>query len=68
MASPKVCNGEEQKPAGATELGRERLPRVPGIAKHRELALSVEAGLTPTQAITLATRTAAALLNLYDRA
>jgi imidazolonepropionase-like amidohydrolase len=40
---------------------------VPGVAEHRELALSVEAGLTPMQAITLATRNAAALLNLDDR-
>ena len=42
-------------------------PRVPGIAEHRELALSVQAGLTPLQAITLATGNAAALLNLTDR-
>jgi imidazolonepropionase-like amidohydrolase len=47
--------------SGATAL------RVPGIAEHRELALSVTAGLKPMQAITLATRDAAALLHLSDR-
>ncbi|WBO21312.1 amidohydrolase family protein [Sphingomonas abietis] len=47
--------------SGATAL------RVPGIAEHRELALSVQAGLSPLQAITLATRNAAALLELRDR-
>jgi imidazolonepropionase-like amidohydrolase len=41
--------------------------RIPGIAEHRELALMVEAGLTPTQAITSATSNAAALLKLDDR-
>ncbi len=41
--------------------------RVPGIAEHRELALTVQAGLTPLQAIQLATANAAALLNLTDR-
>ena len=41
--------------------------RVPGIAEHRELALLVEAGLTPLQALSLATRDAAALLGKADR-
>lgn len=41
--------------------------RVAGIAEHRELALSVQAGLTPLEAIRLATSEAAALLNLSDR-
>lgn len=41
--------------------------RVPGIAEHRELALSVEAGRTPLQALGLATANAAALMNLHDR-
>lgn len=41
--------------------------RVPGVAEHRELALTVQAGLTPLQAITIATRDAAALLQLDDR-
>jgi len=47
--------------SGATPL------RVAGLAEHRELALLVEAGLTPLQAITVATRNAAALLKLNDR-
>ncbi|MHC1480662.1 amidohydrolase family protein [Frateuria aurantia] len=47
--------------SGATPL------RIPGFAEHRELALNVEAGLTPLQAITLATGQAAALLDLSDR-
>jgi imidazolonepropionase-like amidohydrolase len=42
--------------------------RFPGVAEHRELALSVEAGLNPMQALTLATSNAAALLKLEDRA
>lgn len=41
--------------------------RVPGIAEHRELVLMVEAGLTPMQALTVATSDAARLLRLSDR-
>jgi imidazolonepropionase-like amidohydrolase len=41
--------------------------RIPGFAEHRELELTVEAGPTPLQAITLATRNAAELLHLDDR-
>lgn len=41
--------------------------RVPGIAEHRELALSVQAGLSPLRALSLATEQAAALLHLADR-
>ena len=41
--------------------------RIPGVAEHLELALMVEAGLTPTHAITNATSNAAALLKLDDR-
>jgi imidazolonepropionase-like amidohydrolase len=41
--------------------------RVPGWAEHRELQLLVDAGLTPLQAIRLATANAAALLDLHDR-
>jgi len=47
--------------SGATPL------RIPGFAEHRELELTVESGLTPLQAITLATRDAAELLRLEDR-
>jgi imidazolonepropionase-like amidohydrolase len=41
--------------------------RIPGVAEHLELALMVEAGLTPMQAITNATSNSAALLKLDDR-
>ncbi|GAD10749.1 amidohydrolase [Gluconobacter frateurii NBRC 103465] len=41
--------------------------RLPGFAEHRELALTVEAGLTPLEAIHLATGNAAELLELDDR-
>jgi imidazolonepropionase-like amidohydrolase len=41
--------------------------RIPGVAEHLELALMVEAGLTPMQAITNATANAAKLLKLDDR-
>ena len=41
--------------------------RIPGVAEHLELALMVEAGLTPLQAITIATSNTAALLKLDDR-
>ena len=41
--------------------------RVPGVAEHRELALSVQAGLTPLEAIHIATQNAALLLHLTDR-
>src|SRR5262249_1384736 len=41
--------------------------RIPGVAEHLELALMVEAGLPPMQAIINATSNAAALLKLDDR-
>jgi len=41
--------------------------RTPGVAEHLELALMVEAGLTPMQAINNATSNAAKLLKLDDR-
>ena len=41
--------------------------RIPGFAEHRELQLMVAAGLTPMQAIRIATSQAAALLGLDDR-
>ena len=41
--------------------------RIPGMAEHLELALMVDAGLTPMQAIANATSSAAALLKLDDR-
>jgi hypothetical protein len=41
--------------------------RIPEVAEHLELALMVEAGLSPMQAITNATSDAAALLKLDDR-
>ncbi|GBQ94067.1 amidohydrolase [Asaia krungthepensis NRIC 0535] len=47
--------------SGATPL------RLPGYAEHRELVLLVEAGLTPLEAINLATQKAAGLLGLKDR-
>lgn len=47
--------------SGATPL------RVPGVAEHRELALMVQAGLTPLQALHIATQEAALLLDLHDR-
>lgn len=47
--------------SGATPL------RLPGYAEHRELVLLVQAGLSPLQAINLATEKAALLLGLHDR-
>lgn len=41
--------------------------RVPGYAEHRELELLIQAGLSPAQALTLATSRAAELLKLSDR-
>jgi len=41
--------------------------RIPGWAEHRELQLMVDAGLTPSQAIAVATSQAAALLHRDDR-
>jgi len=41
--------------------------RFPGVAEHRELDLMVEAGMTPLQALTIATSGAAKLLKLNDR-
>jgi imidazolonepropionase-like amidohydrolase len=47
--------------SGATPL------RIPGFAEHRELALLVQAGLSPVEAIHTATGSAAELLGLADR-
>lgn len=41
--------------------------RIPGFAEHRELDLMIEAGLTPLEAITIATGDTAKLLKLDDR-
>ncbi|WP_255501723.1 amidohydrolase family protein [Olivibacter sp. SDN3] len=41
--------------------------RAQGFAEHRELALLVRAGLTPLQAITVATQNAAKVLKIDDR-
>jgi imidazolonepropionase-like amidohydrolase len=41
--------------------------RTQGFAEHMELALMVQAGLTPLQAITVATSNAAKLLRIADR-
>jgi imidazolonepropionase-like amidohydrolase len=47
--------------SGATPL------RIASFAEHRELQLMVDAGLSPSQAITIATHNAADLLGLHDR-
>lgn len=47
--------------SGATPI------RIQGFAEHMELALMVQAGLTPIQAITVATSNAAKLLLVEDR-
>jgi imidazolonepropionase-like amidohydrolase len=47
--------------SGATPL------RIPGFAEHHELKLMTQAGLTPVEAIRIATQGAAALLGLDDR-
>lgn len=41
--------------------------RIPGFVEHRELDLMVQAGLSPTEALTAATSNAAALMGLEDR-
>jgi len=46
--------------SGATPI------RIQGFAEHMELALMVQAGLTPVQAITVATSNAARLLRIED--
>jgi imidazolonepropionase-like amidohydrolase len=47
--------------SGATPI------RVQGFAEHRELALMVQAGLTPLQAISVATKNGAQLLGVADQ-
>lgn len=47
--------------SGATPI------RIQGFAEHMELALMVQAGLTPIQAITVATLNAAKLLHIEDQ-
>lgn len=57
-AGVKIAFGTD---SGATPL------RVPGVAEHRELALMVEARLSPADAVTIATKNAAELMGLDDR-
>ncbi len=57
-AGVKISFGTD---SGATPL------RIPGFAEHRELELMVEAGLTPTEALTVATANSAAMMGLTDR-
>ncbi len=57
-AGVKVSMGTD---SGAVPL------RIPGFAEHRELQLMVDAGLTPMQAIQVATRNAAEAIGISDR-
>ncbi|MBV9672401.1 MAG: amidohydrolase family protein, partial [Verrucomicrobia bacterium] len=57
-AGTKVSMGTD---SGAVPL------RIPGFAEHRELQLMVDAGLTPMQAIQIATRNAAEAIGVSDR-
>ncbi len=62
----KTLNDAGVKLAMGTDSGA--FPtRVPGFAEHNELVLMVKAGLTPMQAITVATRNSAMLLGAKDR-
>ena len=62
----KVLHDAGVKIAFGTDSGA--LPwRVPGYAEHHELEMMVQAGLTPMQAITAATKGSAALLGRKDR-
>jgi imidazolonepropionase-like amidohydrolase len=66
LANLKTLYDAGVKIGFGTDSGASPL-RIPGIAEHRELALMVRSGLTPLQAITLATSKAAELLQLSDR-
>lgn len=66
LANLKTLTDAGVKTGFGTDSGAMPL-RVPGVAEHRELALTVQAGLSPLQAIHLATGNAAALLDLSDR-
>lgn len=58
---------DEGLPVGfGTDSGAMPL-RIPGYAEHRELELLVQAGLTPSQALGLATGRAADIMRLSDR-
>lgn len=66
MANLKAMADAGAKLGFGTDSGANPL-RVAGLAEHRELTLSVAAGLTPLRAIRMATQDAAALMNLTDR-
>lgn len=57
-AGVKIALGTD---SGATPL------RIPGFAEHLELGHLVEAGMTPTEALRVATSNSAAMLGLTDR-
>lgn len=66
MGNLKALHGAGVKVALGTDSGA--LPaRIPGWAEHHELELMVEAGLTPLEAISVATGGSAALLGSRDR-
>ncbi|SHM43945.1 Imidazolonepropionase [Sphingobium sp. YR657] len=66
MANLKSLADAGVKIGFGTDSGAVAL-RVAGLAEHRELTLSVTAGLTPSRVIRMATQDAASLLNLTDR-
>ncbi|ATN36868.1 hypothetical protein ACO34A_24130 (plasmid) [Rhizobium sp. ACO-34A] len=62
----KAALGQALNVGFGTDSGAMPL-RVPGFAEHRELELLVDAGITPSQALMLATSKAAETLGLTDR-
>lgn len=66
LANTKQLFDERVNVGFGTDSGAMPL-RVPGYAEHRELELLVQAGLTPFQAIRLATEMGAAAMALRDR-
>jgi imidazolonepropionase-like amidohydrolase len=75
LKNKRSCDGAREavkqlKAAGVPILVGDDVPNpgtAPGATEHRELELLVEAGLTPTEALTGATSAAARIFHLDDR-
>jgi imidazolonepropionase-like amidohydrolase len=67
MKNYKTLHDAGIKLAFGTDSGANPPTRVPGFAEHHELEMMVQAGITPMEAITIATQGSAALIGAKDR-
>jgi imidazolonepropionase-like amidohydrolase len=67
MKNYKTLHDAGIKLAFGTDSGANPPSRVPGFAEHNELEMMVQAGITPMEALTIATHGSASLIGAKDR-